>query len=239
MENEKILLTIAARGGSKGVKDKNIRMLNGKPLIAYTVLQAIRWGKAHKIVCSTDAEAIASLAKEYGAEVPFRRPANLAGDATGKLDVIRHALQEVEAQTNEKYSIVVDLDVTAPIRTVEDIDNAVKLFKEKRPKTVFSVVPCRRNPYFNVVEINQAGYATLTKKLDRVIKSRQEAPRVYDMNASIYVYDRDYLLDPSAKSALSDQTLVYVMDEISTFDIDAEADFDFIEYLVTKGRVKL
>ncbi len=236
---ERILLTIAARGGSKGVKNKNIRILCGAPLIVHTIIQAKKWGKAAKTVCSTDSNEIASIARQYGADVPFMRPAELATDESGKLEVLRHALKAVEEKDGTLYSIVVDLDVTAPVRKISDIEGAVQLFLKKRPNTVFSVVPCRKNPYFNMVEMDSKGFAVLSKKLDFSVTRRQDAPRVFDMNASIYVYDRSYLIDESHSSPISDRSLAFVMDELSAFDIDSELDFQFIEFLVSKGVVTL
>lgn len=239
MPQEKILLTIAARGGSKGVKNKNIRLLCGKPLIAHTILQAKNWGKANRIICSTDSQDIATIAKEYGAEVPFMRPKELATDTAGKIEVLRHALKATEKQGGEKYNIIIDLDVTAPLRKISDIEGAMGLFKQKRPKSLFSVVPARRNPYFNMVEITPNGYAVLVKDLNFQVKRRQDAPCVYEMNASIYIYERGYLLGSDTKSAISDKSLVWVMNELSAFDIDSEADFQFVEFLVSKGLAQL
>jgi len=123
-----IFLTIAARGGSKGVKNKSIRKLCGKPLMAYTIEQAKRWRRANRIVCSTDSEAIAEVARYYGAEVPFMRPLQLATDTSGKIDVLRHAWIESERIYHEKYEILADLDVTAPVRTIADIEGAYQMF---------------------------------------------------------------------------------------------------------------
>ncbi|MBD3272641.1 MAG: flagellar modification protein B [Elusimicrobia bacterium] len=239
MEREKVLITIAARGGSKGIKDKNIRLLCGLPLIAHTVRQAVTWGKADRIICSTDSPAIAKEAQKYGAEVPFMRPSHLAGDECGKLDVLKHALTVFENKTGERFPIIIDLDVTAPIRSVADIDGAYELFKSKKPNTVFSVTRARRNPYFNMVEVNQEGYASVAKKTSYVYLRRQDAPVVYDMNASIYVYDRRYLFNENSHSAITEKSCVWRMDDLSAFDIDHEVDFQFIEFLVMKGLVKL
>ena len=239
MAKEKVLLTVAARGGSKGVKNKNIRELCGFPLIAHSILQAKRWGRADKIVCSTDSPAIAEVARRYGAEVPFLRPAELAGDTAGKIDVLRHCLQTIEVGSGAKYDVIVDLDATAPIREVADINGAFELFLARRPKSVFSVTPARKNPYFNMVELGPDGYAGLAKRPGDSVKRRQDAPRVYDMNASIYVYDREFLLDRSAVTAVTDRSLIWEMSELSAFDIDHESDFQFIEFLVAKGLVRL
>ena len=234
-----ILLTIAARGGSKGVKNKNIRELCGMPLIAHTILQAQQWGKASKIICSTDSHEIAEIAKHYGALVPFVRPSELAQDTTGKIDVLRHAVKTIEQLDKRQYETIVDLDVTAPIRKISDIDNAVQLFLTKRPDSVVSVTPAHRNPYFNMLEVKKDGFVDLVKKLDFPVKRRQDAPVVYDMNASIYVYDRKFLLSEETKTAISHRSLVWVMEEWSAFDIDSEHDFQFIEFLLSKELVTL
>ncbi len=234
-----ILITICARAGSKSVKRKNIRLLNGKPLIYYTIKQAFDWGKASRVVVSTDSEKIAKIAREHGAEVPFIRPAELATDNTPKLPVIRHALLESEHIYNEIYDITIDLDVTAPIRTVHDLDKALKLFLEKRPKTLFSVVHAHKNPYFNMVELNKKSKVLVSKNLDKTIFRRQDAPKVYNMNASILFIKRDYLLDETQNSAISDNSIVYIMDEVASIDIDREIDFKFVEFLIKEEIISL
>ena len=127
----KILLTICARKGSKGVKNKNIRFLLGKPLIAYSIDQALNWGRASHVVVSTDSKEIAEIAKSFGAEVPFIRPANLAQDRSPKLPVLRHALLECERIFQQKYDIIVDLDPTSPLRTSNDIEGCYSIFRLK------------------------------------------------------------------------------------------------------------
>lgn len=231
----KILCTICARAGSKGVKNKNIRLLLGKPLIAYTIEQALRWGRARRVVVSTDSPKIAEVAGRFGAEVPFMRPAMLATDSAAKLPAIRHAATECEKIFRERYDAVVDLDATSPLRRAEDLNNCLNIFRKKKPKVLFSVVKARRNPYFNMVEIGSNGFAGLCKKPAKDIASRQAAPAVYDMNASIYFYSRDFLFKGRSLLPFSDRTAVYVMDEISAFDIDSETDFRFIEFLMKEG----
>lgn len=252
---DNLLITICARGGSKGVKGKNIRLLLGKPLIYYTIKQAKDWGKGSRIIVSTDSEEIAEVAKEFGAEVPFIRPADLATDTAAKIPVIRHALDFCENfykrslkgnsfqeelsrfPYKEKYDLIMDLDVTSPLRKVSDLENALNLFLQKKPKTLFSVVPAHRNPYFNMVEETDDGRVVLSKKGN--FASRQQAPRVYDMNASIYIYDRAFLQNKKNTSPISDNSIIYVMDELSRTDIDSELDFNFIEYLVKEGIISL
>lgn len=233
-----ILITICARGGSKGVKGKNIRNLLGYPLIYYTIKQAQDWSKAKRVVVSTDSKDIAKLAKKFKAEVPFTRPPKLATDKAAKIPVIRHALITSEKFFKEKYDLIMDLDVTSPIRKVQDLENALKLFLKESPKTLFSVVPAHRNPYFNMVEESTLGRVKICKQNSR-FATRQEAPKVYDMNASIYIYKREYLLDKKNNSSISDDSVAYVMDENSKTDIDSELDFKFIEFLVKEGIVNL
>lgn len=235
----KVLVTICARGGSKGVKGKNIRLLDGRPLIHYTIKQSLEWNKATRVVVSTDSREIKRIAEESNAEVPFLRPSDLATDSAAKIPVIRHALIECEKLYNEYYDIIVDLDPTSPVRSIKDLDNALNLFQTKKPKTLFSVVHSYKNPYFNVVELDQNGKAHLSKKSTHPIFCRQDAPRVYDMNASIYLYEREYLMSENNSSVISDQSIVYVMGQLSAVDIDREVDFKFIELLINEGLVEL
>lgn len=237
--NPNILVTICARGGSKGVKNKNIRRLCGRPLIAYTIRQALKWKRPTSVVVSTDSPAIAKVAADCGAFVPFLRPKNLAGDKTPKVDAIRHALVETERILNKKYSCVVDLDVTAPIRKVSDLEGCYRKFLKQKPLTLFSVTPAHKNPYFNMVEEDKNGFARLCKKLARPVYCRQDAPSVYGMNGCIYIYQRDYLLDPSNRGPWTRRSVIYVMDDWCGFDIDRETDFKFMEFLVREGIVKL
>jgi len=235
----KILAVIAARGGSKGVKNKNIRFLADKPLIAHTISQVKRWGKFDKFIVSTDSERIASVAREYGAEVPFLRPLSLAGDTSPKMDALRHALLGAEAHYTEKFDALLDLDATSPVRTIEDINGILEVFKEKKASCIFSVVKAHKNPYFNMVEKLPDGSVEISKKVSGEITRRQATPPVFNMNASMYVYERDFLLDETNKMPYSKDAYIYEMGELSSVDIDTELDFRFIEFLVKTGEIKL
>ena len=234
-----ILITICARGGSKGVRNKNIRSLMGKPLIAYTIEQALKWGRASEVVVSTDSEDIADVAKKCGALVPFMRPEELAADDSPKIPSIRHAMLKCEEVYKKIYDSVVDLDPTAPIRSISDIESAYKKFIEHSPSTLFSVIKAHKNPYFNMVELDNLGKARLCKILPDGVCRRQDAPSVYSMNASIYVYRREYLANETNKYAYSDDSDVYIMDDFSGYDIDREVDFRFVEFLVKEKLVQL
>ncbi len=236
---ENILLLIAARGGSKGIKDKNIRPMANQPLIAYTIRQAIRWGKADQIVVSTDSTKIARIATRYGAVAPFKRPSHLSTDTAPKGRVIQHALRQCEKIYGKKFDILVDLDVTAPIRRIQDLDRCLAVFRQRRPNTLFSVTKSHKNPYFNMVEVDGNGFARICKSLKNKFLRRQDAPRVFDLNASIYFYSRDYLLKPGNPHAISKRSIAYVMDDSSGIDIDREIDFKFVEFLLKERQIKL
>ncbi len=234
-----ILLTICARGGSKGVPGKNVRLLNGKPLIVYTLEQAKAWQRPKDIMVSTDSEQIAEVVRSLGFDVPFLRPKELALDDTPKIPVIRHALKQAEACYKKTYDVVVDLDVTAPLREPEDLENCYLEFYRTKSLTLFSVVPAHRNPYFNMVELVADGYARLCKTLPQNVHARQAAPKVYDMNASIYFYDRNYLLDKTVAGPLSSRSTIYEMSPESAYDVDREIDFRFLEFLMRERQVRV
>jgi CMP-N,N'-diacetyllegionaminic acid synthase len=229
-----ILCTICARGGSKGVKNKNIKKLHGKPLISYTIEQAIASGLFEHIVISTDSDIIADIAKEYGAEVFFKRSANMANDTAGKLDVIKDAFIRSENYYNKKFDYLIDLDATAPLRNVEDIINSFEQFKKNNNDNLITAMPSRRSPYFNLVEQDKKGKVYLSKKLDNAIVRRQDAPKSYDMNASIYIWKRDVLLNENV--LFLENTGLYVMPEERSIDIDTELDYKFVEFLMKENN---
>jgi len=230
----KILGTICARGGSKGIKNKNIRLLLGKPLIAHTIEYFKEWGKADRIVCSTDSEKIADVARRYGAEVPCMRPQELATDNAFKIHVLQHIVKFCEKQKNTNYDLIVDLDPTAPLRKQKNLDEAFKKFVASDANNLYSVCKARKNPYFNMVELDKNGYANLCKN-SSVIR-RQDASPVYELNASIYIYNRDFLL--RTNTLHSDKTIVYEMPDVVSIDIDNEIDFLFVEFLLKNGVFK-
>lgn len=229
-----VLCTICARGGSKGVKNKNIKELNGKPLIAYTIEQARASGLFEHIVISTDSETIANVAKKYGAEVFFKRDAEMASDTAGKLDVIKDAFKRSEEYYKKTFDYLVDLDATAPLRSVEDIINSFNQFKENDNDNLITAMPSRRSPYFNIVEQDKDGKVYLSKKLHSAIVRRQDAPKSYDMNASIYIWKRDVILNEN--SLFLEKTGLYVMPEERSIDIDTELDYKFVEFLMRESN---
>jgi CMP-N-acetylneuraminic acid synthetase len=233
--NNSVVLTICARGGSKGVPGKNIRPILGKPLIGYTIEQAKALNWIDRIVVSTDSKEIKKIAEDFGLEVPFLRQAELATDTAGKLPAIIHAVLAAEKHWEENYDIVLDLDPTSPLRNLDDINEVLRILAEEPGvKSVFSVCETYKNPYFNMVEENKNGYVRLSKKPPKPILRRQDAPKVYEMNASIYaMWKKDLLLE---KTFFTDRTKVYVMPRERSVDIDNQIDFEFVEFLMKRAK---
>lgn len=222
---------IGARGGSKGVSNKNIRSLLGKPLIAWSIEQALACPEIDRVVVSTDSSVIAEVARAAGAETPFMRSVELANDTAGKWEVWQHALAACEAYYGEPVDLFVDLDCTSPLREVEDISKAIAQFRASDVDAVFTVCDARKNPYFNMLE-EEDGVLRICKKLHKPIVRRQDAPRVFEHVASIYVLSPDYLR--RGTGLLSGRTNGYEIGSAKSPDIDNEFDFEYVEYLMKK-----
>lgn len=207
-------------------------------MLAYTIEMAKKFSDKYdaKVILSTDSQEILKAGEECGLKSEYVRPDYLANDTCGKADAIKDALIWAESKYDLEFDFIVDLDVTSPIRTLEDIENCVRtLDGDKTALTVFSVNPCARNPYFNMVEEKPDGYYGVV--LGGRYTTRQDAPKVYDMNASIYVYRRDALMREDPR-AVTSRSLVYVMDHIC-FDLDEPADYDYLSYLIDTGRIHI
>lgn len=237
----RILITICARGGSKGIPGKNIKELNGLPLIAYTINVAKQFqekiGKESvDIALSTDSAEIKKIAGEYGLASDYTRPDDLSGDKVGKIEAIRDILFFNEGKRGEEYDYVLDLDVTSPLRNMEDLCKAFEMLKaDSNAVNLFSVSPAGRSPYFNMVEKKKNGYYAQVKYPEGDVFTRQSAPAVYDLNASFYFYRRDFFR-LGYKGAITDKSLVYVVPHIC-FDLDCPVDFEFISYLVANHKL--
>ena len=225
----KNLCTICMRRGSKGLSNKNLRVLLGKPLMAYTIEQAQESKLFEHIVVSTDSNEIAEMAISFGAKAWFLRPSELSKDEAPKIPAIRHAFLESERHFNCKFDLVIDLDVTSPLRRVGDITNAYNQLIEENADILITGSSARKNPYFNMVEFFE-GQVQLVKKLDEPVVRRQDAPQVYDMNASIYIWKRNVLLHDD--SLFTKKTSLYTMPEECSVDIDTDLDWQFVEFLM-------
>lgn len=223
------IITICARGGSAGVPGKNIRDLCGKPLIAWTIGQALQSGIADHVFVSTDNEDIAAAAVAAGAEVPFLRPAELATATAGKLPVIQHLVEWAEAQRSPVTTIV-DLDPTSPLRSIDDIQTCFRML-DSETDVVITGYEADKNPYFNMVERKPNGFFERVCLPASEVLGRQSAPSVYAMNASIYAWHRHTL-----SSSLWDAPRIrlHVMPRERSIDIDHPIDFDLVELLMKK-----
>ena len=230
----KRLCTICARGGSKGVPNKNLRPLAGKPLIAHSLEQARASGLFALTAVSSDSPAILEAARAWGADELIERPAELAGDRADKAPAIRHCLAAVEARRDTAFDLLVDLDATAPLREPADIRGATALLERSGATSVITAAPARRSPYFNLIELDEDGQVRLCKPAAEAIGRRQDAPPCFDMNASIYVWRRDpFLADPRV---FYPDTRLYVMPEERSHDIDSELDFAIVAFLMSRRQ---
>jgi len=227
-----ILCTICARGGSKGVRGKNMREILGKPLIAHTIEQAKQSRLFSNLAVSSDSEEILTAAAAFGADILVRRPDELASDTAPKVPAIHHCLITAERKLRRQFAVFVDLDVTSPLRLPEDIIGAVNLLEQRGVSSVVTGALARRSPYFNLVELDERGVVRLSKELPQPLVRRQDSPRCYDMNASIYVWRRDvFFHDPEV---FYDDTLLYEMPAERSIDIDSELDFEIVRMLLTQ-----
>ena len=220
------IASICARGGSTGLPRKNIKLLHGKPLIAYTIEQALACSEIQRVFVSTDDEEIAEVARNAGAEVPFLRPAELASSTAAKLPVIRHLVEAVE-QMGVSVTRIVDLDPTSPLRLVADIRCCIDMLDDETD-VVITAYPAEKNPYFNMVELKPDGNIGLVKPLAGGVVARQQAPVVYAMNASVYVWHRHTL----QQGLWDGRTKLHVMPRERSIDIDNMIDFQLVQMLM-------
>ncbi len=183
-KNNRILALIPARGGSKGIKNKNIIELNGKPLIWYTIIASLNSKYIDKTIVSTDSKMIATIAQSCGAEIPFIRPAEYATDTSKTVDVVLHAIQELK-NSNEIFDDLVLLQPTQPLRTAEDIDSAIELFYQKGERGLTSVSQVDDHPIL-IRTINEEYELESLLKINSTCR-RQDLPRYYRVNGCIYI----------------------------------------------------
>ena len=231
-----IIATICARGGSKGVPKKNIRPLLDKPLIVYTIEKAKKCTFFDRIIVSTDDPIIARISKEHGVEVPFLRPKELATDTASKIPVLQHIIDHLEKNENYSPDIIVDLDVTAPFRTVEDIEKCViKLLDNSEADCVETIYEGTHNPYYNIVEVNKQGYLFYSKSLEKEIHRRQDAPKTYFENGSVVAFRNGVIKNKG--TIFTDKLLGVIIPAERGIMIDNELDFIIAELLLKENKV--
>lgn len=242
-----ILFTLCGRAGSKGFKNKNLKTFLNAPLVYYSIagiklfLESAE-GKRHDcdVVLNTDSEELIKIVtgQETLTVEVIRRDVSLGGDAVAKVDVIKDCLSQMEDRRSKRYDMVVDLDITSPLRTLKDIKAAIgKKAERDETDVVFSVTDSRRNPYFNMVREENGFFC---KAIASEYTARQQAPVFYDMNASIYAYAAEALKKKESKVFFNDKCDVIVMKDTGILDIDSEEDFELMqviaEYLFLKDE---
>lgn len=226
----KAVAFIFARGGSKGLPGKNIRPLGGKPLIAWSIEHALAIKRIARVIVSTDSEEIAAVARDYGAEVPFIRPAELARDDSPEWLAWRHALNFLRETTGELPEVMVSVPTTAPLRLALDIENCLDEYEKGEADIVITITDAHRSPYFNMVKTNADSTVGLVNPPQLAIARRQDAPVVYDMATVCYVANPAFVMTHNA-SFEGRVKAVHVPAE-RAIDIDTLLDFRIAECLV-------
>ena len=225
------LAIIPARGGSRGIPRKNVRLLCGKPLIAYTIEVALSSQPIDRVVVSTEDKEIAEVSKKYGAAV-IRRPSELARDDTPSLPVFQHVVSHLEETEDYRPQVIVILQPTSPLRTVEDVDRAIERFLEGTYDSIASVCEVEHPRHWM--------YTLVKNKLRPVIKDgekvirRQDAPKVYRLNGAVYVTSTDTIMKENR--VLGRDTGAYIMPLESSIDIDTELDFKLADLLMRERK---
>jgi len=225
---------IGARGGSKGVPNKNIRKLGGKPLIAHTIENSLKSKLFSQVIVSTEDKKIASVARKYGANVPFVRPKKLATDNASFDDVLLHGINQLNLiEINPE--IIVIRDCTVPFISLSSIKGSLSLLKRKKCDSVCGVYRQHHNPYFNMMEIGNNGFLKFSKKLDKIIKNRQSVPIVYQLNGLFVIDVKKFL---KHKTIYMPKILQYEIPPETGLMIDTEFEFQIAEMIVQR-KIKL
>lgn len=222
--NQKILALIPARGGSKGIKDKNIIFLAGKPLIAYSI-EAAKYSKyIDDIIVTTDSEKIAEISKQYGASVPFMRPAELATDTSKTIDAVLHAIRTLETM-EKKYDVLVLLQPTQPLRTDADIDKAIEVYYKNKEDGLVSVSPVDDSPLLIRGISNDGKLLNLLSQNSTC--RRQDMPEYYKVNGCIYI---NKIEEINENTSFNDNKIPFIMTKEHSIDIDELSDLCIAEY---------
>ncbi len=230
----KPLCFIGARGGSKGVPRKNIRKLAGKPLIGYTIESALNSNLFSHVIVSTEDSEIASVAKKFGAEVPFLRPKKLATSNADMMNVIVHEIKKLQ-NFGYHFDVIVSRDCTVPFIRNSDIKNSIKLLKKQKCNAVYGVYRQHHNPYFNMMESNKNKFLQMSKPLKIRPKRRQDAPIVYQLNG-LFVWNVAKLL--KFKKLIMPKILPYEIPPETGLMIDTEIEFKVAEFLMLQKMAK-
>jgi N-acylneuraminate cytidylyltransferase/CMP-N,N'-diacetyllegionaminic acid synthase len=231
MKKETIVAIITARGGSKGIPQKNLRTVLEKPLIAYTIEAALNAKTVTRTMISTDDETIAQVSEEYGAEVPFLRPHHLATDTTPTIAVLQHAVTYLAEQESYATDIIVCLQPTSPLRSAEDIDQAVNLCMQSGTDSVVSLCQAKHHPFW-MKKIVDGRVHSFIEEDEQQYTRRQDLPPVYQLNGALYVTRTKILLEENRM--LGEHTIPYIMPPERSIDIDTQIDLKLAECILKK-----
>ena len=222
---------VFARGGSKGVPQKNLRVLAGRPLVAHAVLAALQVPEIERVIVSTDDDEIAEAAREAGAEVPFMRPAELATDESPEWLSWQHAVRSLEAgEGAAPISAMISVPATAPLRSPEDVSACVRELQGTDADVVITVAPATHHPSFNMVAMDEAGYLRLAAADGSKVTRRQDTPPLWNIATVAYAIRRDFLL--GASSLFDGKVRAVVVPPERALDIDTEFDMHVAAYLM-------
>ncbi|EGK13932.1 cytidylyltransferase domain-containing protein [Psychrobacter sanguinis] len=222
---------IPARGGSKRLPGKNTKLLGDKPLIAWTIEAAIESNVFDHVFVSTDSQEIADISKQYGAEVPFLRPEELASDTATTNDVITHLVDWFESEFNQTTSLIAVLQPTSPFRNANHIIEAIEEMNDKSAKAIISVCQLE-HPIQFCNQLGSDGSMADFINLENM-KRTQDLKPTYRLNGALYIFDRDYV--GRMQDLYSEGTYAYIMSSLVSIDIDTQEDFDLAEYLMSKS----
>lgn len=228
---------IFARGGSKGLPGKNIRSLGGKPLIAWSIEHALAVNRIERVIVSTDSGEIAAVAREYGAEVPFLRPAELARDDSPEWLAWRHALNYLRDADGALPEAMVSVPTTAPLRLPLDIENCLDEYQKGDADMVITITDAHRSPYFNMVKTHPDGTMGLVISPQSAVARRQDAPAVYDMATVAYVARPEFVMTHNA--TFDGRVRAVHVPKERAIDIDTMLDFQIAECLLNLREQKL
>jgi len=224
----KVLAVIPGRKGSKGIPKKNTKKLNGKPLISYAIEAALECFNPEDICITTNDEDIIKTASKHGLKVPFTRPESLSGDHVAMISVLEHAIG-FYSEVGREYDTLILLQPTSPFRKANHILEALEIYKKQNVDMVVSVKETKANPYYNLFEEDSENYLQKSKQGDFI--RRQDIPKVYELNGAIYIINIKALIETGDISALKKKRK-YLMDEISSFDLDTMFDWLVAENII-------
>ena len=227
INNKRVLTLIHARGGSKGIPKKNIRLLKDKPLIAWTIIEAKKSKYIDRLILSSDDHEIIQVAKDYNCEVPFIRHKELAQDHTPGIEPVLHVINIISG-----YDIIILLQPTSPLRTSDDIDQCLEYFIQNNAKICISITEVDKTPYWMFTIDNKTHTLAPLMQQKNIVARRQDQPTLYVPNGAIYIANINYL--KHTRSFYTNKTIGFVMPRERSIDIDNEFDFKLAEYLLEK-----